>query len=161
MSPERYTFRASGPLRTRRRWPVPAGRRAGGTLWPGLLLVAACLGAPGGPGAQPVEAQQRVGTCRTLPGTQRAVGRNQGGGRVVYLSSPRLSCDSGVTIRADSMVIFEATGYNQLYGRVFFEDRTRRLRARNARYFDQVGRLEATGAVELTDKESGNVVSGE
>ena len=119
------------------------------------------MAALAGPGARPVEAQQRVGTCRVLPGTERAVGRNQGGGRVVYLTRPRLACDSGVTIRADSMVIFESTGFNQLYGSVYFEDSSRRLRSQNARYFDQVGRLEANGAVELTDKESGNVVQGE
>jgi hypothetical protein len=59
------------------------------------------------------------------------------------------------------MVIFEASGFNQLFGSVYFEDNERRLRSREARYFDQVGRLEASGAVELTDKESGDVVEGE
>ena len=129
--------------------------------WSTALVVFGLVSSFAGPGARPAEAQQRVGTCRVLPGTERAVGRNQGGGRVVYLTRPRLACDSGVTIRADSMVIFEATGFNQLYGSVYFEDPSRRLRSRNARYFDQVGRLEASGAVELTDKESGNVVQGE
>lgn len=79
----------------------------------------------------------------------------------MYVSRPRLSCEGGIRIRADSMVSFESTGYNQLIGSVFFEDETRRLIARNARYFDQVGRLEADGDVELTDKKSGNVVEGD
>lgn len=128
-----------------------------------LVLVAGLLGLQAGAEVhtRPLAAQQRVGTCRVLPGTQRAVGRNQGAGRVVYLSSPRLSCDGGISIRADSMVIFEASGFNQLFGSVYFEDQTRRLRSQEARYFDQVGRLEANGAVELTDKESGDVVEGE
>jgi lipopolysaccharide export system protein LptA len=128
-----------------------------------LLVVLGLLGLSATVGIQtrPLDAQQRVGTCRVLPGTQRAVGRIQGAGRVVYLSSPRLACDGGISIRADSMVIFEATGFNQLFGSVYFEDNERRLRSREARYFDQVGRLEANGNVELTDKESGDVVEGE
>ncbi|MEJ2539338.1 MAG: hypothetical protein P8188_05125 [Gemmatimonadota bacterium] len=134
------------------------GRRA--LLWC-LPILGGLLGPVGPSGASPAQAQQRVGTCRVLPGTLGAAGRNQGAGRVVYLSRPRLACDGGITIRADSMVIFEATGFNQLFGSVYFEDQTRRLRARQARYFDQVGRLEADGEVELTDKESGNVLQGE
>jgi lipopolysaccharide export system protein LptA len=102
-----------------------------------------------------------VGTCRVLPGTRNAVGRTVGGARVIYLSRPRLACDGGIRIDADSMVTFEATGFNQLIGNVFFEDQTRRLISANARYFDQVGRLEADGDVSLTDKDSGNVVEGQ
>ena len=128
-----------------------------------ILTLVGLLALLGGLGVRPsaLDAQQRVGTCRVLPGTQRAVGRNQGAGRVVYLSRPRLACDGGIAIRADSMVIFEASGFNQLFGNVDFEDRTRRLRSNEARYFDQVGRVEANGAVELTDKDSGDVVEGE
>lgn len=142
---------------------APSRLRASRTLARPLVVFATLLGLQAGFGVQarPLDAQQRVGTCRVLPGTQRAVGRNQGAGRVVYLSSPRLSCDGGISIRADSMVIFEASGFNQLFGSVFFEDNTRRLRSREARYFDQVGRLEANGNVELTDKESGDVVEGD
>lgn len=115
------------------------------------------------PAPRPAAAQQemRVGSCRVLPGTRRAVGRTVGNSRVVYMSRPRLACQGGVRINADSLVSFEATGFNQLFGSVFFEDADRRLVSRNARYFDQVGRLEAEGNVELTDKSSGNIVRGE
>jgi len=80
---------------------------------------------------------------------------------VTYVSRPRLACEGGIRINADSLVSFEATGFNQLFGSVFFEDETRSLVSRNARYFDQVGRLEADGDVELTDKGSGNVIRGQ
>jgi hypothetical protein len=89
------------------------------------------------------------------------VGRNVGGARVFYVSNPRLSCEGGIRIDADSMVSFEATGFNQLMGNVYFEDEARRLISNNARYFDQVSRLEAEGDVELTDRASGNVVNGQ
>ncbi|HSG50137.1 MAG TPA: hypothetical protein VLA43_20090, partial [Longimicrobiales bacterium] len=121
------------------------------------VLLAGHVAAPAPAGAQ----EQRVGTCRILPGTLRAVGRTVGGSRVTYVSRPRLACEGGVRINADSLVSFEATGFNQLFGSVFFEDETRRLISRNARYFDQVGRLEADGDVQLTDKASGNVVRGQ
>lgn len=109
----------------------------------------------------PVEAQTRVGNCRVLPGTRNAEGRSMGGGRVVYVQRPRLACEGGIRINADSMVAYEATGFNQLMGAVMFEDESRLLLARNARYFDQVGRLEADGDVELTERESGNVLTGD
>lgn len=124
------------------------------------LLLAAALAVPGI--AAPASAQQQeVGTCRVLEGTRQVVGRNVGGARVFYLSRPRLACDGGIRIVADTMVSFEASGYNQLMGNVFFEDEERRLESRNARYFDQVGRLEADGDVVLTDKATGTVVRGQ
>lgn len=122
-----------------------------------LVLTALSLLAP----AAPAAAQQQIGSCRVQEGTRRAVSRTVSGSTVMYVSRPRLACEGGIRIRADSMVSFESTGYNQLIGSVFFEDETRRLISRNARYFDQVGRLEADGDVELTDKRSGNVVEGQ
>ena len=125
------------------------------------LVALFALWGPGSPAPAAAQQQMEVGTCRVLPGTRNAVGRTVGGARVVYLSRPRLACDGGIRINADSMVTFEATGFNQLIGNVFFEDQTRRLISENARYFDQVGRLEADGDVSLTDKGSGNVVEGQ
>ncbi|MDT8340977.1 MAG: hypothetical protein RQ751_05645 [Longimicrobiales bacterium] len=125
------------------------------------LLMAGLVLASGLPSGGVRAQDQQLGTCRILPGTQRAVGRAVGQSRVTYVSRPRLACEGGVRINADSLVSFEATGFNQLFGNVFFEDATRSLRATNARYFDRVGRLEADGAVRLTDKESGNVLTGE
>lgn len=142
------------------RWAaLPGGRRRVATL--GLAAVALAVGpvllAPAPAGAQ----ETRVADCRILPGTRSATGRTAGGARIIFVGRPRLACDGGVRINADSMVAFESTGFNQLLGNVDFEDADRRLLARNARYFNQVGRLEADGDVQLTDKASGNVVRGQ
>lgn len=127
--------------------------------WPAVLALglAPVLWVPGTAAAQ----ETRVADCRILPGTRSATGRTAGGARVIFVGRPRLACDGGVRINADSMVAFESTGFNQLLGNVDFEDADRRLLARNARYFNRVGRLEADGDVQLTDKASGNVVRGQ
>ncbi|HIF08073.1 MAG TPA: hypothetical protein EYQ64_14385 [Gemmatimonadetes bacterium] len=81
--------------------------------------------------------------------------------RVNYVSLPRLQCDDGTYMEADSSVTFEATSFTQLFGNVIFRDPERELRSDRAQYFDRVGRLQAQGSVLLTTLEDGSWVTGE
>jgi hypothetical protein len=81
--------------------------------------------------------------------------------RVTYVSGPRFECADGTSIQADSSVIFEATAFMQLFGRVIFREQRRELHADRAQYFSRVNRLQAQGSVLLTNLEDGSWVSGE
>src|SRR5688500_9079696 len=73
-----------------------------------------------------------------------------GGGRVTYLSNPHFLCEDGVEIWADSAVAYSQQAMSELIGGVRYRDRTRELRADQARYFTEVGRLQAQGHVRVT-----------
>ncbi len=82
-------------------------------------------------------------------------------GYVTYVSDPRIECDDGTRMRADSSVHFEATGFSQLFGNVRFQDDRKELNADRAQYFERVGRLQAQGSVLLVNVEDGSWFTGE
>ncbi|MGE0160695.1 MAG: hypothetical protein AB7T31_14910 [Gemmatimonadales bacterium] len=81
-----------------------------------------------------------------------------GQGRVTYISNPHFLCEDGVEIWADSAVAYSGQAMSQLVGSVRYRDRTRELRATQARYFTEVGRLQAQGNVRVTNTEDGSVI---
>jgi lipopolysaccharide export system protein LptA len=81
-----------------------------------------------------------------------------GGGRVTYISNPHFLCEDGVEIWGDSAVAYSAQSMSQLIGNVRYRDRTRELTANEARYFSEVGRLQAQGRVRVTDSDDGSVI---
>src|SRR5687768_17609845 len=81
-----------------------------------------------------------------------------GAGSVTYLSNPHFLCEDGVELWADSAVAYQQQAMSQLIGAVRYRDRTRELRADQARYFTEVGRLQAQGHVRVTNQEDGSVV---
>jgi hypothetical protein len=83
------------------------------------------------------------------------------GSRVTWLGRPSLACPNGLRIRADSAVVYEQTGRNELIGNVRFDTPERELRARNADYFERDGRLFAWGDVFLRELERGTEVRGD
>jgi lipopolysaccharide export system protein LptA len=74
------------------------------------------------------------------------------GGRITYVSNPHFVCPDGVQIWADSAVAYSADAMSHLMGAVRFVDRTRELRADEARYVSTVGRLQANGNVVVVDR---------
>jgi hypothetical protein len=80
------------------------------------------------------------------------------GGRVTYITNPHFLCEDGVEIWADSAVAYSEQAMSHLIGAVRYRDRTRELRAREARYFTEVGRLQAQGDVRVTNTEDGTVI---
>jgi len=83
------------------------------------------------------------------------------GNRVTWLGRPNLACPDGLRIRADSAVVYEFNGRNELIGNVEFDTADRTLRARRADYFENEGRLDAWGSVVLTDRKDGTQVRGD
>jgi len=82
------------------------------------------------------------------------------GTRVVYVVQPLFRCAEGSEIRADSAVLFEATGYSQFFRNVFMRDGTRLLQSDQANYQDRLGRLDATGNVRVNDSSDGTRLTG-
>ncbi|HUP52573.1 MAG TPA: hypothetical protein VM198_08855 [Longimicrobiales bacterium] len=80
------------------------------------------------------------------------------GGRITYVSNPHFVCSDGVQIWADSAVAYSADALSHLMGSVRFVDRTRELRANEARYVSNVGRLQANGNVVVVDQADGSRV---
>jgi len=81
-----------------------------------------------------------------------------GAGRITYVGRPHFVCTDGVHIWADSAVAYSAQNMSHLLGSVRYRDRTRELRADEARYFSQVARLQATGSVFLRDTVQGSEI---
>ena len=81
-----------------------------------------------------------------------------GGERITYFKNPHFLCDDGVEIWADSAVTSLAQAMSQLIGRVRYRDRARELRSSQARYFSNVGRLQAQGNLRVTNLEDGSVI---
>jgi lipopolysaccharide export system protein LptA len=80
------------------------------------------------------------------------------GGRITYVSNPHFVCPDGVQIWADSAVAYSADALSHLMGAVRFLDRTRELRADEARYVSTAGRLQANGHVVVVDRADGSRV---
>lgn len=120
-----------------------------------VLALGATLGLPA------VALAQQMGECRALAGTRRIENRYLGGANVTRASRPRLSCPGGRYIEADSAVSRQHSGVTHLMGNVYFQDASQALRADTAFYYESLGRLEADGDVTLTDRQTGNVLTGE
>lgn len=131
----------------------PLGRLLRVLPWT-LLLVAVLLAA-----GRPEPAAAQDPSCEFLEGT---MGLNTltlaGGGRITYLSRPRIGCPDGVRIQADSAISYSAQDMTHLMGSVYFRDGTRELRSEEARYFPSTGRLQASGSVRLEDREDGSII---
>ncbi len=105
-----------------------------------------------------VTAQDR--TCDLIDSRQ-VNSVTQTGGRVSHVALPRFLCTDGTRIEADSSVTFEANSFTQLFGNVLFRDGPQELLAERAQYFSRAGRLQAQGAVKLTDLDDGSTITGE
>ncbi len=81
-----------------------------------------------------------------------------GGNRIANVGNPRIRCDDGVRISADSAVAFSAQNLTQLFGNVRYSDRTQVLTSNEAQYFTRLGRLQASGNVVLEDAARGTTV---
>jgi len=116
-------------------------------------LLAAAVGA-----VAPVRAAAQMG-CRFGAGSGDAVSDEiPGGGRISRLAHPHFVCDDDVQIWADSAEIFSAQNVSHLIGHVRYVDRTRELRADDARYFSRLGRLQAYGNLVVRDTVRGSVI---
>jgi lipopolysaccharide export system protein LptA len=74
-----------------------------------------------------------------------------GGNRITYVGTPHMLCSDGVEIWADSSISYAATGLDHLIGNIRFLDNAGELRADEARYFSEQGRLQASGNVFVQD----------
>lgn len=81
-----------------------------------------------------------------------------GGEAIFYVTRPHLVCEGGIQIWADSAEAFTATNLAHLIGSVRYEDPTRTLVADEARYFSQVGRLQAQGGMRIVDRDEGSTI---
>jgi len=117
-------------------------------------LGVALLGATAVFAPVPVAAQ-----CRFVEGTSNlSTSVVPGMGQVTHVSTPRITCADGVRIQADSAVAYSAQNMSHLIGRVRYRDGSRELRADDARYFSQVGRLQARGHVFVRDLDQGSTI---
>jgi lipopolysaccharide export system protein LptA len=104
-------------------------------------------------------AAQQAANCRFAEGTANVQSNTVPGvGRVSYVSRPRIACDDGVRIQADSAVVYSEQAMSHLIGHVRYRDGTRELRADDARYFSRVARLQANGHLLVRDFEQGSTI---
>jgi hypothetical protein len=103
-------------------------------------------------GAGPASAQE---SCEFIdPGNDVLVQRPP----FAYVTNPHLRCEGGVEIWADSAVVNRDQSMTLLIGSVRYADASRELSALEARYFYEVGRLQARGRVLVTNYEDGSIV---
>ncbi|MEX2472992.1 MAG: hypothetical protein WEA34_12465 [Gemmatimonadota bacterium] len=81
-----------------------------------------------------------------------------GGEAIFYVTRPHLVCEGGIQIWADSAEAFTSTNLAHLIGSVRYEDPNRTLVADEARYFSQVGRLQAQGGMRIVDRDEGSTI---
>jgi lipopolysaccharide export system protein LptA len=81
-----------------------------------------------------------------------------GGEAIFYVTRPHLVCEGGIQIWADSAEAFTASNLTHLIGSVRYEDPTRTLVSDEARYFSQVGRLQAEGGLRVDDRDQGSTI---
>jgi lipopolysaccharide export system protein LptA len=79
-------------------------------------------------------------------------------GVVTYISRPHFVCADGVQIWADSAVAYSAQGMSHLMGAVRYVDAARELRADEARYFSDLGRIQAQGNMSIRDEGEGSFI---
>lgn len=135
----------------RRSFPRLRPRR----LLPPLICVAAGLGvtlSPIGAGAQEGcefgDKGKNDVFRSTLPGV----------GVITYISGPHFICEGGVQIWADSAVAYEARGMSHFMGAVRYVEGGRELLSDEARYFSNLGRLQAQGHVSIRDESQGSLI---
>ncbi len=104
----------------------------------------------------PLAAQQ--GCEAIAPGNDLTRALTVGGMQITYITNPHFLCAGGVEIWADSAEAFPDRGYSHLIGNVRYEESTRELRADDARYFTNEGRLQAEGKLTLVDREQGSSI---
>ncbi|CAN5810875.1 hypothetical protein BH23GEM11_BH23GEM11_11420 [soil metagenome] len=112
--------------------------------------------------AMPAGAQQISGNC-TLSDNFRTIQSQEitPGVRIVWIGLPDLRCPNGLRIRADSAVVYEQTGRNELIGNVRFTTPERDLRSNIADWYEREGQLLARGNVVFGDLTEGTEVRGE
>lgn len=126
------------------RWPI--------ALWMSGLLAFVT------PATAPAQAQE----CELLPGAREATRVFTGSTDLIHISGPAtFICPGDVRLEADSAVGNPATGEIELIGRVFYQDSIKTLNAGWARYLRVEARLFARDEVELTDRKSLSVITGE
>lgn len=126
--------------------------------WASLFLAVGLLGLA----AEPVQAQQTSGDCQLGDNFRTIESRDIGGGaRITWIGLADLRCPNGLRIRADSAVIYEPSGRNELLGNVRFTNPERDLRSDRADWYEQEGRLIARGRVVFGDLTQGTEVRGE
>jgi len=131
----------------------PLGVACTGLLLAGGLLFLA---------ANPAQAQQTSGDCQLSDNFRTIESRDIGGGaRITWIGLADLRCPNGLRIRADSAIIYEPSGRNELLGNVRFTNPERDLRAERADWYEQEGRLIARGRVVFGDLTQGTEVRGE
>jgi lipopolysaccharide export system protein LptA len=109
-------------------------------------------------GAAPLTAQVH-GCVFGDQGNDLVVSRTiPGAGRITYVTRPHFVCEGGVQIWADSAVAYEERGMSHLIGAVRYLEQGRELTAREARYFSNEARLQASGNVVLVDEADGTSV---
>ena len=108
------------------------------------------------------QAQAISGDCQLLD-TFRSLTRREvsPGISVVWISRADLRCPNGVNIRADSAVVYEQSGRNELIGNVRFVREGQVLTAALADWFEREGRLFARGNVVLRDPTDGTELRGD
>jgi len=108
-------------------------------------------------GAAPLSAQEG---CECGPGGNDVVNSQTipGVGRVTYITKPHFICAGGVEIFADSAVAYGDRGMSHLMGAVRYLESSRELRAEEARYFSEEGRLQAEGKVSIFDEAEGSSI---
>lgn len=127
--------------------------------WPIALLVGGLL-AFGTPAM--VQAQTQTQECELLPGAREATRVISAGIELIHISGPAtFVCPGDVRLEADSAVGNPGTGEIELIGHVFYQDSIKTLNAGWARYLRVEARLLAREDVELTDRKSRSVITGE
>ena len=134
---------------------TPAHARPWTTLGFGLLVGALVLV------ANPTPVLAQPSGCSVLAGTGNVNSFGSASGRITYMTRPRMRCIDGRYIEADSLVHYEVSGYTNMLGAVVFRADGRELQAAEAQYFENIGRLEAEGDVELRELERGTLITGE
>ena len=126
----------------------------GGSLSPApivgalVLIALAPLGVRGQDGCELGDRGNDLVNIQTLPGI----------GQVTYITRPHFVCEGGVQIFADSAIAYGEQGMSHLIGSVRYLESARELRADEARYFTNEGRLQAEGRMSLRDDEQGSSI---
>tara|TARA_Y100001970_G_scaffold125512_1_gene155290 strand:- start:4053 stop:5600 length:1548 start_codon:yes stop_codon:yes gene_type:complete len=106
--------------------------------------------------ASPSEAQE--GCEAVAPGNDLTRALTVGELRITYITNPHFLCAGGVEIWADSAEAFPDRGYSHLIGNVRYQEDARELRADDARYFTNEGRLQAEGSLVIVDEAQGSSI---
>ena len=106
----------------------------------------------------PASLDAQEGCEAIAPGNDLTRSLTVGGMRITYITNPHFLCAGGVEIWADSAEAFPDRGYSHLIGDVRYVEGQRELRADDARYFTNEGRLQAEGNLTIVDDEQGSSI---